>query len=162
MATGKTSVGRQLAKKLGRDFFDLDEIIQQQEKMPIVEIFKQKGEPYFRQIEKNLVKEYSSKNNLVVSCGGGAIVDEENLANLKKSGVIICLKADTDTILKRTNANKDRPLLNVDSPKEQINNLLVKREKYYRQADYSIDTTNLTINQVVDKIISIIEKENIK
>lgn len=159
MGTGKTSAGKELAKRLSRDFLDLDNLIEEKEKMPIAEIFKQKGEPYFRKIEKEAVKEVSLKEDLVVSCGGGAVVDTENLARLKKSGVIICLKADVDTIIKRTKANLKRPLLNVENPRESIEKLLKEREPFYSQSDYAIDTTDINIKQAVDKIIKIIEIE---
>jgi len=161
MATGKTCVGKELTKRLNREFFDLDDLIEQRENMAIVDIFKQKGEPYFRKIEKEIVKEISSKKDLVVGCGGGAIVDEDNLAILKKSGLVICLKADVDIILERTKATTQRPLLNVQDPKGRVNDLLKKREPFYNRADYSVDTTNLEIGEVVDKIITIIKGENI-
>jgi len=161
MATGKTCVGKELTKRLNREFFDMDDLIEQRENMAIVDIFKQKGEPYFRKIEKEIVKEISSKKDLVVGCGGGAIVDEDNLAILKKSGLVICLKADVDIILERTKATTQRPLLNVQDPKGRVNDLLKKREPFYNRADYSVDTTNLEIGEVVDKIITIIKGENI-
>ena len=161
MATGKTCVGKELAKRFNREFFDLDDLIERKENMAIVDIFKQKGEPYFRKIEKEIVKEISLKEDLVVGCGGGAIVDKDGLAILKKSGLVICLKADANTILERTKVTTQRPLLNVQDPKGRVNDLLKKRESFYNQADYSVDTTNLEIGEVVDKIIIIIKGENI-
>jgi len=157
MGTGKTSTGRELAARLKRDFFDLDEIIEQKEKMSVAQIFKQKGESYFRKLERDLVKEVASRENLVVSCGGGAIVDKDNLASLKKSGVIICLQSDADTILKRTKGNLQRPLLNVDNPRERINKLLKDREPFYSQSDHFLDTTGLSVSQTADKILEIIK-----
>ncbi|MFH1622035.1 MAG: shikimate kinase [Candidatus Omnitrophota bacterium] len=161
MATGKTSVGKELANRLKKKFLDLDDIIEQREEMRIVDIFREKGEAYFRKIEKDLVKKISQKTDLVVGCGGGAVVNEENLANLKKSGVIICLKADIDTILKRAQGTEQRPLLNVDDRKPRISELLKRREPFYDQADNIIDTTNLSIKEVVDKVISILENKDI-
>jgi len=161
MATGKTSVGKELANKLKKQFLDLDDIIEQREKMRIVDIFREKGEAYFRKIEKDLVKEVSLKTDLVVGCGGGAIINEENLFNLRKSGAIICLKANVDTILKRAEGTEQRPLLNVDERKPRISELLKKREPFYNQADHIIDTTNLSIKEVVDKIISFLKNKGI-
>jgi len=155
MATGKTAVGKELAKKLQREFFDLDDLIEQRQNMRIVDIFREKGEPCFRRAEKDLVKEVSSKTDLIVGCGGGAIVDEENLANLKQSGTVICLSADIDTILKRAQDSKDRPLLNVEDRKSRTSDLLKEREPFYNQANHTIDTTNLNIQEVVDKIIAV-------
>ncbi|MDD5291801.1 MAG: shikimate kinase [Candidatus Omnitrophica bacterium] len=157
MGTGKTSTGKELAARLKRGFLDLDGIIEEKEKMPIAQIFGQKGESYFRKLEKDLIKDVSSKEDLVVSCGGGAVAEADNLASLKKSGVIICLKADADTILKRTKGNLLRPLLNVDNPRERINELLKNREPFYSQSDHFLDTTGLSIGQTVDKIIEIIK-----
>jgi shikimate kinase len=159
MATGKTSVGKELAKRLGKEFFDLDDLIEKSEKMSIMDIFKEKGEPYFRKVEKELVKDVSLKTDLVVGCGGGAIVNEENLSNLKKSGIVICLKADIDTIFSRAEGDGRRPLLNVEDRKVRIGDLLKKREPFYNQADHIIDTSNLDINAVVGRIVSFIEKD---
>lgn len=158
MATGKTSVGKELANRLNMEFFDLDDLIEQRENMAIVDIFKQKGEPYFRKAEKEAVKDISLKKDLVVGCGGGAIVDEENLATLKRSGLIICLKTEVDVILERSKGTVQRPLLNVENPRERISELLKKREPFYNQADYVIDTTDLEIKEVVDKVLAIVDK----
>ncbi|MDP2921738.1 MAG: shikimate kinase [Candidatus Omnitrophota bacterium] len=156
MGTGKSVVGKLLAKKLKKDFLELDEAIEAREKMSIKDIFEKKGEPHFRSVEKEVVKEASLRKNTVISAGGGAIIDEENFKNLKSSGIIICLKASPDTILKRTKNIKTRPLLNVPDPKKQIGELLKKREPYYNKADFSVNTNNLTIDQVAEEIIKIL------
>ena len=154
MGTGKSAVGKKLAEKLKMDFLELDDSIEAKEKMSIKDIFEKKGEPYFRLVEKEVVKEASSRKNIVISTGGGAIVDEENFKNLKDSGIIICLKASPDTILKRTKGFKTRPLLNVLDPKKQIEELLRKREPYYNKADFIIDTDNITTEQVAENILT--------
>ena len=154
MGTGKSAVGKKLAEKLKRDFLELDDSIEAKEKMLIKDIFEKKGEPYFRMVEKEIVKEASSRKNIVISAGGGAIVDEENFKNLKNSGTIICLKASPETILKRTKNLKTRPLLNVSDPKARIQELLLKREPYYNKADFSIDTDNIAAEQVAEKILA--------
>lgn len=161
MGTGKSAVGQKLAEKLHRDFLELDDMIEAREKMPIKDIFEKKGEPYFRKVEKEIVKEACQKDGIIISAGGGAIVDEENLNNLKQSGTIICLKASPDTILKRTKNLKTRPLLNVSDPKKQIEELLKMREPHYNKTDFIIDTTNFTIAEVVQKILDIIGNNNI-
>ena len=157
MATGKTSVGRALARRLKKKFFDLDDLIEQKEDMRIADIFKEKGEPYFRAVEKEIIKDVSQRCDLVVGCGGGAIANAENLAVLKQSGLVICLKADIDTIINRSKGTDQRPLLNVEDPQSRIIDLLKKRESFYSKSDHIIDTTNLDINAVVDKIIVILE-----
>lgn len=156
MGTGKTSVGRIVSERLHKAFLELDEIIEKKEGLPISEIFKAKGEPYFRKLEKEIVKEASCKEGAVISAGGGAIVDEENLSSLKNNGIIICLKASSAVILKRVGRLKTRPLLNVPDPKKAIEELLEKREPYYNKADFVIDTSDLTVEQAADKIIDLI------
>ncbi|MCX5692939.1 MAG: shikimate kinase [Candidatus Omnitrophica bacterium] len=156
MGTGKSAAGRLLAEKLNMDFVELDEIIETREKMSIKDIFEKKGEPYFRLVEKEVAKKASSRKNIIISAGGGAIVDEENFKNLKQSGTIICLKASPATILKRTKGLENRPLLNIPDPKKQIEELLRKREAYYNKADFSIETDNLSVDEVVIEIIALI------
>ncbi len=155
MGTGKSVVGKKLAKRLNKDFVELDDMIEKREKMPIKDIFEKKGEPYFRRIEKEVVKEVSLRKDIVISAGGGAIIDEKSFKNLKNSGTIICLKASPETILKRTKGLKTRPLLNVHDPKKQIEELLKKREPYYNKADFSIETDNLSTEQVVEEILKL-------
>ena len=155
MGTGKSVVGKLLAKKLHIDFVELDKMIETREKMPIKDIFEKKGELYFRQVEKEVVKEAGLRKNIVISAGGGSIVDEDNFKNLKNSGTIICLKASPETIIKRTKDLKTRPLLNVPDTKKQIEELLKKREAYYNKADFNINTDKLNIEQVVEEIIGL-------
>lgn len=152
MGTGKTVVGRRLAEKLGRRFLELDEIIEKKEGLSIREIFAKKGEAYFRKVEKGVVKEAVEKEDVVISAGGGAIVDEENFQSLKKNGIIICLEASPEVILKRTRGLAARPLLNVPDPKKKIEELLKKREPYYKKADFCIETDNLNVEEVVEKV----------
>ena len=155
MGTGKSVVGKLLAEKLCREFLELDEIIEKREGVSIKDIFEKKGEGYFRRLEKSVVKDASEKKDAVISAGGGAIVDEENFKNLKKSGVIISLEASPDIILRRTRDLATRPILNVSNPKAKIEELLKKREPYYKKADFRINTDNLTVKQVVEKIIEL-------
>lgn len=159
MGTGKSVVGRKLAAKLNRDFVELDNMIESKEKMPIKDIFEKKGEPYFRTVEKEVVKEAGSGKGVVISAGGGAIVNEENLNNLKKNGIIICLTASPDVILKRTAGLKTRPLLNVPDPEKQIEKLLETRRTCYEKADFSVETDYLSVEQVVEKILELTRAE---
>ena len=152
MGTGKTAVGKALAMRLGMKFVDMDDIIEEREGMKISDIFEKKGEPYFRHAEKMVAKDIAIQSGLVVAAGGGAMVDEENVKNFKSSGVIFCLVATPDKIFERTKGHIHRPLLNVGDPKEKIAELLAKRAQYYARADCRIDTTDLSINEVVDKI----------
>lgn len=152
MGTGKTAVAKRLAKNLGREFLELDELIEKKEGVSIREIFEKKGEPYFRTLEKEVVKEAAQRQGVVISAGGGTIIDEENFNNLKKNGIIICLEASPEIILKRTKGKTCRPLLNVPDPKKKIEELLEERDPYYKKADHSINTDNLSIEAVTEEI----------
>ena len=155
MATGKTCVGRDLAVKKKMRFLDLDELIELKEKRTISDIFAKDGEPCFRRIEKRTLKEVAREKNFVVACGGGIVIDPENIKIMKENGVIVCLTAKPEVILKRTAGTAYRPLLNVRNPKEQIGHLLKLRAPFYARADYVIDTSKLSLEQVVKEIISV-------
>lgn len=152
MGTGKTSVGRLLAKKKKFNFVDLDELIEFRERRRIVDIFAKEGEPYFRKVEKKALKEVAGQENFVVACGGGIVLDKENIMLMKKSGIMVCLSAAPKEILKRVAANTGRPLLNVKDPARRIELLLKMRAPYYMQADKTIDTTRFSVKEVVEKI----------
>ncbi|MBN1793509.1 MAG: shikimate kinase [Candidatus Omnitrophica bacterium] len=156
MGTGKTCVGKKLAGRLGIEFVDLDDVIEAREGRLITQIFAEKGEAYFRGVEKALVREFSEKTPFVIATGGGAVVDQENLRLLKKSGVVILLEADIETILERTHGQTHRPLLMVADPKGRIKELLEARAPFYKKADYAIDTTSLNVDEVVERILSLV------
>jgi len=158
MATGKTSVGRLLSKRLKREFFEIDEAIEKKEGTSIQKIFETKGEGYFRKLEKEIVKEASKKDGAIISAGGGAVIDEDNFKNLKENGILVCLSSSVDVILERTKSLKTRPLLNTPDPKKKIEELLKKRTPYYNKADFCIDTDSLTVEQVVDKIVEFVSQ----
>jgi len=159
MGTGKTSVGFQLAKDKGWNFVDLDEVIEFKEQRRIVDIFAKDGEAYFRKVEKKILNQVSTQKKFVVACGGGVVLDKSNLKLMKKTGKMICLSATPEEILKRVSSNNGRPLLNVDKPKKRIELLLKMRAPYYMQADKMIDTSGLSIKQVVKKISKILAEK---
>ena len=156
MGTGKTAVAGLLAQKLGREFVDLDARIEAAEQRRIAAIFSESGEAYFRALEKKLVREISARENQVIACGGGVVIAEENIRNLKKNGVIVCLQARPDVILRRTRDCGNRPLLNVADPLAQIKTLLEKRAALYARADFFIDTSDLSKAAVAEKIIALL------
>lgn len=153
MATGKTAVGKELARKKKLRFLDLDELIELRERRTISDIFAKDGEPCFRRIERRTLKEVAREKGFVVACGGGIVIDPENIRIMKDSGKVICLQATPEVILKRTSGCAHRPLLNVSDPRKQIELLLKLRAPYYAQADKTIDTSKLSIAQVVQSII---------
>jgi shikimate kinase len=161
MGTGKTKVGMVLAKRLNMDFIDTDKLIEEREKDRIVRIFQVKGEEYFRNIEEKIIEEISNFKNCVIAVGGGAIIREKNYLNLKKNGILICLTATPEEIYKRTIPKKDRPLLmKSKNVIKTIKELLEIRKPYYDRADYKVDTTKKSIQEVVNEIIEILKKEN--
>ena len=159
MGTGKTTIATQLAHRLRMKYVSTDDLIEKREKRTINEIFTNSGEDYFRDVESEIVREVSSQENLVIDCGGGVVLREENIANLKSGGVMIALTAKPEVIMERTKKYKHRPLLNVEDPKRKIMDLLNKRSPFYAKADHALDTGELTINQVIDKIAEIAEKK---
>lgn len=146
-------VGKRLAEILKTQFIDLDDIIEKKEGRKIKDIFSSDGEPYFRQKEKEAVYEVSKKNNMVVATGGGVVVNPGNLKLLKESGALVCLAASPKVIFERTRNQDDRPLLNVNNPEEKIKILLEKRIEFYAQADYTIDTSSKSVEEVAREII---------
>jgi len=156
MGTGKSTVGRELARKKKWRFVDLDELIELREGKTIPDIFSKKGEPYFRILEKKALKEVAREEKFVVACGGGIVVNKENIKIMKESGVIICLKANPSVILKRTSKSVNRPLLNTDNPKERIELLLKLRVPYYALAHKCINTSKLSVKEIVARLARIV------
>ena len=139
MATGKSRVGQEFARLLGRSFIDSDDLIEKRAGMSISDIFSGEGEYAFRQLEIKIVREISEKKNQVVALGGGAIIDEENWSKIADSGLTICLTASADLLYDRISRKSHRPLMASSSAEEllaKINSLLSKREPYYARADY--------------------------
>jgi shikimate kinase len=161
MCSGKTSVGKKLAEKLNFDFLDTDDLIENKVGMRITEIFEKYGEPYFRELEAQIIKEVSEKDKLVISTGGGVVLREENVNNLRKNGVIINLVAKPETIYERLKKQPGiRPLLNKPNPLEEIKKLLEYRERYYKNCDFRVETDNLSVEEIVEKILNFLKTKN--
>jgi len=158
MGTGKTAVGKELARLLDVKLIDVDTEIEKSEKMAINEIFKQFGEPKFRDIETEMIKKISKKKNVIISTGGGVVLKQENMDTLRKTGIIVCLMATPETILKRTGNSNDRPLLKVENPFKKINELLNFRKPFYEKADIMIDTEHKTPLQITEEIMEKVKK----
>ncbi len=154
MGSGKTEVGKRLAKRLGYGFIDTDSMIEARTGKTIKEIFKEYGEPYFRNLEKEVVKDLVGLQEYVISTGGGIVADIDNLKLLKSIGFIVWLKVTPSRVLERVGSQSHRPLLNVEDPLSRIKQLLSRREPFYKEADLIIDTDNLTVQEVVEQIIS--------
>lgn len=157
MGTGKSAVGRELAKRLNLRLVDIDALIVQKEKRSINDIFSQNGEPYFRKIESATLKEVSLKEDQVVSCGGGIVLNPENTALMKQSGRLVCLSARPEVIFERVRRHTHRPLLQVADPLAKIRELLAARKPHYEQAEFVVDGSEIPVKEVADKILELIK-----
>ena len=155
MGTGKTLVGQALAKRLNRQFIEVDSKIEQLAGKSISDIFKDNGEIYFRELEIGAIKQAAAGKKQVIACGGGVVLNTINIDRLRETGVIINLVASAQIILQRTAGNAgSRPLLDVQQPAERIRELLKFRKPFYdKAADLIINTSKLNIDTVADKII---------
>jgi shikimate kinase len=154
MGTGKTVVGRLLAQALGWQFFDTDAMIEEETGMSIADIFARQGEPQFRALETQTIRLLGLLDGAVISCGGGAVLKPENMTELEKKGLIICLTAAPETIVERTKHKRHRPLLNEKDPPARIRELLAAREACYRRAHLSIATDGKSPKEIVKEVLS--------
>jgi len=157
MGAGKSVAGKRLADILKRTLVSTDELIVQREGRAINDIFKDSGEPYFRKVEKAVIAQVSAKNNQVIDCGGGVVLDPENVTRLRETGIVFYLSATPDVIYERVKSQSHRPLLKGENPRAKIEELLNTRQSFYRQAaHHTIDTSNKSNEQVVNEIHSLI------
>ena len=154
MGSGKSTIGKILQQKLEEyTFIDTDEEIIKSENLSINEIFEQKGEDYFREIESKTLNLILEKKNQIISTGGGIIKRDKNIQNLKQNSLVIFLSADTNTLYERLKNNKDRPLLNSEDMKNKIETLLKERIDKYKKAHIEINTTNKPTELITEEII---------
>lgn len=150
MGSGKTVVGRSLARLLDYKFIDVDELVEKKTGQTINQIFEEQGEPVFRELESGVIAGVALAEGQVISCGGGAVLDSRNVEALKQNGLLVYLKASPERLYQRVKNKNLRPLLNVSDPQKRLKELLEQREKVYQEvADLVIDTTNLTVDQTV-------------
>lgn len=157
---GKSAVGRTLARKLKRRFVDLDKVIEKAEGMKVRDIFEQKGEAYFRQREKEALAQVLERHGQIIATGGGVVLDQENLKLLRDKALLICLAASTDVLLKRAGHGGKRPLLNGSNRKERIEEILRQRANHYAEAHACVETTDLTVDEVAEQIMTLLKLEN--
>ena len=159
MGTGKTVTGQKLADKTGMPLIDMDEFIELQEGCSITDIFATDGEPAFRALEKQCVKNLSKETGLIISTGGGIVLDPENIECFKKSGLVVCLTASEQTILKRLENDTTRPLLSGDK-KTQITTLLESRRSLYDAISHQIDGEQLDPSERAEAILTLYTLES--
>ncbi len=158
MGTGKTSVGKRLAERLGMPMIDTDDIIAEDSGMAIPHIFARYGETHFRDLESAAVCKAANLENHVISTGGGVVLRASNLDMLKRNGIVFCLTATTAEIWRRVGRGSHRPLLQTPNPLEKIEQMLIERRPFYAHADHQIPTTGLSIKAVTDKIVQIFQQ----
>jgi len=152
MGTGKSAVGREVARRLGRRFVDMDELIADREGRTIPEIFAASGEPHFRRLEAALCSELAEQRGLVIATGGGTLIPTANREVLGRSGMLFCLSASIDEIMHRLDRCGDRPLLATPNRRAQIEALLAERAPSYAAIPNQIDTTGKSVEQVAEEI----------
>lgn len=153
MGTGKTTIGRKAARRLGMQFIDTDHEIERVTDMTVNDLFKKHGEIRFRSEEKAAVKRITRNDHQVIATGGGVVLNQENIETLRKNGIIICLSATDDVIYDRVKGKKNRPLLQTENPLETIKNMLAERKPLYEKADGVVETTGREVEDVVNEVV---------
>lgn len=155
MGTGKSTVSRELKSKTGMPEIDMDQYIVDKENMSISEIFEKFGEDYFRTIETECLKEILNNTGVIVSCGGGVVVKDENVTYMKDKGKIVLLTATPETVFERVRYSNSRPILNNNMSVEFIAGLMEKRrERYLAVADVIIETDNKAVGDIAAEILN--------
>ena len=163
MGSGKSTIGALLSKKMNMKFIDVDSRIETIEKQKISQLFKLKGEKYFRALEAKTILSLldSKEKELVLSLGGGSFLDEKIRKNIKNNSLSFWLNWKPSTIIKRIRKSSKRPLIQGLNDQE-IEKMILDRNKYYTKSDFKIDCDNHKKNQIVDKIVLILKKNEFK
>ena len=160
MGSGKTSAGQRAAQGLGMRFTDMDDMIEQRHGQTVSQIFEKKGEAFFRQQERALVREYSNGQDRVIATGGGVVLDPNNLRDFSRTGVVICCWVDANVAHERTKSAKHRPLLEGGGDRlTQVEALLRQREPLYKAIPNRIDTSAMSVEQQADEIVRIYKQQ---
>lgn len=159
MGTGKTSVGRVLAKKLLLPFVDLDEEIEQREGESISEIFERRGEAAFRDIERQTLEDVLNEGKAVVATGGGVVLDERNVKGMRSYGKVILLESEPEEIIRRLKGDRSRPLLKGSNMRGRIERIMKEREKFYDFADIRVSSDKRKVDEIADEIVHKLESD---
>ena len=158
MGTGKTSIGRRLSSQLRMRYVDTDDVVERDSHRRISDIFAEDGEPAFREIESDAVRKVSKLHNHVISTGGGVVLKEANMIELKRNGVVFCLTASAKEIYRRVGHQTHRPLLQTPDPLAKIQAMLAERQPYYAKADHMISTTGRSFGEIITHIKRVFTK----
>lgn len=158
MGSGKSTVAKCLAEFFHKELISTDALIEDKEGQSIAEIFRHYGEQYFRDREREIIKRAAIKKDVVLDCGGGVVLNPQNMDNLRRNGILIYLAASPETIYKRIKRQKNRPLLNISQPKTRIAELINQRKSLYEQADYIIQTDAKTATEISEEIIRLLNQ----
>ncbi|OHX12674.1 shikimate kinase AroK [Chromobacterium sphagni] len=154
MGAGKTTVGRALARRTGKTFYDSDQEIEARTGVRVATIFDIEGELRFRNRETCVIRDLARQDDIVLATGGGAVLREENRQVLMRYGTVIYLRAPIDDLLARTQHDKNRPLLQIADPRAKLESLFNERDPLYREiADIIVDTTQQNVNLLVSRLI---------
>ncbi|NJN68189.1 MAG: shikimate kinase [Chloroflexaceae bacterium] len=156
--TGKTTIGQEVARRLGFPFVDMDWLIEERQGRTIGEIFATDGEPFFRQLEADLCHEIGQWQGYVIATGGGTLVNPDNLARLAPDNLVLCLDCDAEVLWQRLASASDRPLIGSadrDEKKAQLLRLLSQRQSAYARIERHLDTTGWNMDAIVGEIVHI-------
>ena len=163
MGAGKTTIGRGLARILGREFLDLDHEIEARCGVRVAHIFDIEGEEGFRRRERSVLEECSARPDLVLATGGGAVLAPENRRRLKSRGVVVYLRATPEDLYRRVARDRSRPLLQTADPQARIRELVAAREPLYEEvADVVFDTGSMPVQQVVKALVPLLQGFEVK
>ncbi len=159
MGTGKSTVGRMLVRQLGFQFLDSDHEIERQQGRPISRIFAEDGETRFREMEREFIEKGHPDRGCVVACGGGLVVPPGMLELLHRRGVVICLHAPIETILKRTMHANHRPLFEVENREQRVRELYAQREETYRRTGTMVLTDSRPMREIAAHVLRVYRLE---
>ena len=160
MGVGKSLVSNELAIKLKRKVVSTDVLVEQKAGKSIGDIFRDAGEEAFRRLERSVVGDLEKEKNLIIDCGGGIVLNQDNIDLLKKNSIMFYLSASPEVIQKRVEKQpRNRPLLNVADPRQKILQLLNQRKPKCEQADFIIDTSRHSVDDTVEEILRLLPNE---
>ena len=158
MGTGKTSIGRRISSQFRMRYVDTDDIVERDSGRHISDIFAEDGEPAFRELESEAVCKVSKLHNHVIATGGGVVLKESNMTELKRNGIVFCLTATAEEIYRRVGHQTHRPLLQDPDPLAKIQSMLAERQPYYADADHMIRTTGRSFGEIITHIKRVFTK----